>query len=202
MDKNHFLYNLCTSLFFCCLVAMLMNLNNAYSSSSSSYGANAEGGKIACLTADGGVDNLIAAKSDISNGFTWGGQGQAIGPSAQSDTDGMGNTKAIIATLGKNTESAALLCANFEIDDAGNVPCKPGATCYKDWFLPARKQLDCLHEHRKEIGGFIEDFYWTSTEFSGYPAYTSWDLYFGDKEHEPSSVDDFNSVRCVRLFNP
>ncbi|TAL65913.1 MAG: hypothetical protein EPN84_01005 [Legionella sp.] len=199
MDKNHFFYNLCTSLFFCCVFAMLMNFNTAYSGS---YGTSTEGGKIACLKSDEGIDNLIAAKTDISKGITWGGLGQAIGPSAQSDTDGMANTKAIVATLGKDSKYAALLCADYEIDDAGNTPCSAGAVCYRNWFLPARKQLDCVHEHRKEIGGFAEDFYWTSTEFAGYPAYTSWDKYFGDGEHEPSSIDDFNKVRCVRLFNP
>lgn len=165
------------------------------------YGSNSEGGKIACLKSDGGINNLIAAKEDSSVGISWGGQGQAIGPTAQSETDGAANTKAIVGALGTKDQYAALLCKNYEIDAQGNKPCKQGLTCYKDWFLPSRKELDCLHDHQKEIGGFANDFYWTSSEFSGYPEYSAWDQYFGEGKHPSASEDDFNRVRCVRSFN-
>lgn len=200
MDKNHFMYQLVNTFVFCLLCFMV--IGNAHSSEAIFYGSVMEGGKIACLQSDGGIDNLIAAKEDISSGITWGGQGQAIGPSAQSDTDGLANTKAIIATLGKDTKYAALLCSEYEIDANENTPCVVGADCYRDWFLPARKQLDCVHDHQKEIGGFANDFYWTSTEFAGYPAYTSWDKFFGEGDHPFASEDDLNKVRCVRLFTP
>jgi hypothetical protein len=166
------------------------------------YGQDEGGGKVACLKSDGGIGNLIAARQDSSAGITWGGQGLAIGRTAQSETDGATNTQAIVATLGTSTCYAALLCSNYEVDSSGNSPCQAAATCYKDWFLPARKQLDCLRSHQKEIGGFANDFYWSSSEFAGYPQYSAWDTFFGEGEHPFASVNDFNKVRCVRVFNP
>ena len=166
------------------------------------YGQAREGGKVACLKSDGGIDNLIAADKDSSAGITWGGQGRAIGASAQSETNGAANTRAIVTTLGNTTRYAAFLCKNYEVDASGNSPCKAGTTCYKDWFLPARKQLDCLRDNQKEIGGFANDFYWSSSEFAGYPQYSAWDTFFGEGEHPFASVNDFNKVRCVRVFDP
>ncbi len=189
---------------FCFLFLMIKELHASDTTSPSKaslYGNEVDGGKLACLKSDGGINNLIAAKSDSSVGISWGGQGKAIGPSAQSETDGLGNTKAIVTTLGLKEEYAALLCTNYQIDSAGNSPCKQGLTCYKDWFLPSRKELDCLFEHKKELGGFASDFYWSSSEFSGYPEYSAWDKFFGDGEHPFASEDDFNRVRCVRVFN-
>jgi len=177
-------------------------VSSAYSASGLAYGSEAQGGKIACLGADGGIDDLVVATKDSSEGITWGGEGSAVGPAAQSDTDGMGNTKAIIAKLGTSTKYAALLCREYEVDSLGNTPCLKDLTCYNDWFLPSRYQLDCVHAHKKEIGGFADDFYWSSSEFAGYPAYSAWDKFFGESEQEIAGVDDDERVRCVRVFNP
>lgn len=202
MDNNHWIYAPFLPLAVGILFGVSADLHVAYGATSPQYGVELSGGKVTCLMSDGGIDNLIAAKKDSSTGITWGGEGIAIGPSAQSDTDGLSNTKAIIATLGRDTKYAALLCDEYEIDAAGNSPCVQGNDCYKDWFLPSRKQLDCLYDHRKEVGGYADDFYWASTEFAGYPAYTSWDKFFGDGPHPIASEDDFNRVRCVRYFEP
>lgn len=197
-------FKLCSSWVAYIIFWLVTGLKASYSSSLPliTYGSDLEGGKIACLVSDNGIDNLVAAKADISAGITWGGEGQAIGPSAQSDTDGAANTKAIITTLGNKTKYAALLCTDYEIDSSGNTPCHKDNPCYKDWFLPSRKQLDCLFQHKNEIGGFANDFYWSSTEFSGYPEYSSWDKFFGDGEHPIAGENDFERVRCVRVFTP
>lgn len=199
MKHNH-LKNCCRITWVVCL--FFLNHLGLQAATYPTYGQDLSGGKVACLKSEGGVDNLIAAKKDSSAGITWGGQGQAIGRTAQSETDGATNTKAIVTTLGASTHYAALLCSNYEIDSSGNSPCQAGATCYKDWFLPARKQLDCLRDHQKEIGGFANDFYWSSSEFAGYPQFSAWDTFFGEGEHPFASVNDFNKVRCVRAFNP
>lgn len=165
------------------------------------YGSAFEGGVVACLQSKGDLQNLIAASKDNSDGIGWGGQGIAIGPAAQSETDGLGNSQAIRDKLG-DARSAAKLCLDYEVDEAGNTPCQEGKTCYRDWFLPAKKQLHCLYQHRQEIGGFSEDYYWSSSEFAGYPEYSAWDLYFSDKNHDDAGEDDFERVRCVRYFTP
>jgi len=35
---------------------------------------------------------------------------------------------------------------------------------YKDWFLPSKKELAELFVQKNFVGGFIEDFYWSSSE--------------------------------------
>lgn len=182
--------------------AFTMTLLNAANKNEIIPGVSYGGGKVACLMSEGGIANLIAASVDNSDGITWGGLGQAIGPGAQSDSDGFANTKAIIKTLGTDSNYAAKLCADYEIDAAGNTPCQQGKICYDDWFLPAKKQLDCLFKNRVAIGGFAKAFYSSSTEFAGYPAYSSWDRYFSDDEQPLGSEGDSNRVRCVRLFVP
>lgn len=162
------------------------------------YGDDFEGGKIACLVAQGEAYNLIAAPADNSEGITWGGTGRAVGPPAQSDTDGAANTAAIVNAIGTDSQYAALLCNNYEIDSKGNTPCKNGNACYNDWFLPSKDQLNCLFRHKQVIGGFTKAFYWSSTEFAGYPEYSAWDRFFSDETHPLGSEDDFDRVRCVR----
>lgn len=166
------------------------------------YGRTFEGGVVACLQSNGDSDNLIAASTDNSDGIGWGGQGTSIGAMAQSETDGLGNSQAIRDKLGNESAYAAKLCLDYEVDAAGNSPCQGDKPCYRDWFLPAKKQLHCLYTHRKEIGGFAEDYYWSSSEFSGYPEYSAWDLYFSDKDHNDAGEDDSERVRCVRYFTP
>lgn len=167
-----------------------------------SYGSALDGGKVACLLSDGGIGNLLVAKQDNSPAISWGGEGIAIGKEAQSDSDGAQNTIAIVKKLGTKINYAALVCSNYEIDSAGNTPCKPDNICYDDWFLPARYQLDCIQKHEQEIGGFANDFYWSSSEFSGYPAYSAWDKYFGTGQQTPAGENDLEHVRCARTFSP
>lgn len=188
----------------CGFASLLIGLTGMCSSLSHAleltYGVPYHGGKIACLVDKGEIDNLIVSAIDLSKGISWGGQGQVIGPAAQSDTDGAANTLAIVNALGVTSEYAARLCQDYEIDSKGFSPCRKENTCYDDWFLPAKNQLNCVFDHKDAIGGFAKDRYWTSTEFSGYPAYSAWDKYFSN-EKEPSRSDyDSNRVRCVRTF--
>ncbi|HAU1599272.1 TPA: DUF1566 domain-containing protein [Legionella pneumophila] len=183
-------------------------LANGYTYAATAVGQSAFGGTIACL--NGGLNNLIAATADNSTAIEWGGFGTAIGAGAQSDTNGAGNTTAIVTALGNNggTPYAAQLCNDFEVDSQGNTPCEVGNTCYNDWFLPAGNnatvsgQLNCLFTNRAAIGGFANVFYWSSTEFSGNPTVLAWVQGFGSG----GQLDDFKSgdlrVRCVRAFNP
>lgn len=47
-----------------------------------------------------------------------------VGPAAQSATDGMANTNAIVTALGVGTSYAAGLCDAYEVDSEGNTPCR------------------------------------------------------------------------------
>jgi hypothetical protein len=183
-------------------------LTNGYTYETTAIGQPAYGGTIACL--HGGLNNLIAATADNSTSIEWGGYGTAIGSGAQSNTDGDANTTAIVAALGDNggTPYAAQLCADYEVDSQGNTPCESGNMCYHDWFLPAGNnntasgQLNCLYDNKNAIGGFANDYYWSSTESANNPAIFAWVQYFNAGDPLDFDKDFGTRVRCVRAFTP
>lgn len=145
-----------------------------------SLGEDFEGGKVACLTSLANRNKiLISARQDNSPeyGIQWGGFYNGGEAGAFSDDDGKANTAAITSKYGDKTcvdsancyNYAAKLCSDYEVDYQGNTPCKTGSVCYKDWYLPAKNELNCLWQNKTEIGGFkhLEDggtCYWSSTE--------------------------------------
>jgi len=176
-------------------------LANGYTYVATAIGQSSGGGVIACF--NGGFENLIAAEADNSINIEWGGSGAST--AAQSDTDGASNTSTIVTLLGNNggTPYAAKLCDDFEVDSQGNTPCQAGNTCYDDWFLPARDQLNnCLYTNRVAIGGFTADSYWSSTEDSGNSATNAWSLSFLFGNQNSIGKGSLISARCVRSFTP
>lgn len=175
-------------------------LVNGYTYIPTVVGQISSGGTIACL--GGGLQNLIAAVADNNAGIEWGGNG--ITTNGQSDGNGAANTTTIIGVLGNNGGNpyAAQVCGDYEIDSQGNTPCQAGNTCYNDWFLPAKDQLNCLFNNQATIGGFSPSFYWTSTEFSPNPGNFAWYQDF-DLGSQIGILKSFiNRVRCVRVFVP
>lgn len=134
-------------------------LKNGFTFVAPAVGLPTGGGVIAAL--GGGLSNLIASTADNGTAVVWGGGGTTVG--SQSTTDGAANTALILATLGEGG-AAASLCSSYEVDSSGNTPCQAGNTCFDDWFLPARTQLNDLYDNRVAIGGFADGYYWSSTE--------------------------------------
>jgi len=149
-------------------------------------GDPANGGKIADLA------GLIATSADNSTDLQWGGQGTAIGVTAQSNTDGAGNTTAIIAGLGTGTSYAARLCDELSVTGGYTT----------GWFLPAKDQLATLRTNREAIGDFVNDDYWSSTESSGTPTLFAWYQSFGNGSQNEGGKSNTFRVRCVRVFAP
>lgn len=174
-------------------------LVNGYTYLTTTVGQNSSGGVIAAL--DGGANNLIAAVADNSTGIEWGGIGTAIGPGAQSITDGASNSASIEAALGVGMY-AAQLCSNYEVDSQGNTPCQLGNTCYSDWFLPARSQLGALFNNQVPVGGFSNNFYWSSTEFSANPSASAEGIDFSTGNQLSILKSTALRARCVRAFTP
>lgn len=172
-----------------------LTLANAYTYVATEVGQHSDGGSIACL--NGGVNNLIAATTDNStDGIQWGGYGTAIGTS---DTDGTTNTTTIVNKLGAGNY-AAQLCNDFEVDSQGHTPCQTGYTCYDDWFLPAKDQLNCLFINRAAIGGFADAYYWSSTELSYNPAGHAWYQLFTNGNQYDDHKGYLIRARCVRAI--
>lgn len=174
---------------------------NGFTYATTAIGQSAYGGTIACL--NGSLNNLIAATADNSAGIVWGGFGTST--SATSTTDGATNTATIVTTLGAGSTYAAGLCSNYEIDSQGKTPCESGNACYNDWFLPAGNntgasgQLNCLYTNQATIGGFISNYYWSSTEDN---ASNAWAQDFSNGTQISGNKLSPIRIRCVRAFTP
>ena len=64
-----------------------------------------------------------------------------------------------------------------------------------EWRLPTIKELNMFFENKEEIGGFTNNYYWSSTEYVNYPAW-SFFFYDGDAYNDVKSTTYY--VRAVR----
>jgi len=158
-----------------------------------------QGGKVAYIlvSGDSGYDantqhGLIAATSDQSTGIGiqwYNGSNTITGATGTAIGTGLSNTNTIIASQGGTATSYA----------AGLARAYTGGG-YTDWYLPSKNELNKLYINRTAIGGFasgIEDFYWSSSEFSSSEA---WDQGFnnGSQGHGLKGYPTY--VRAIRSF--
>lgn len=143
-----------------------------------------------------GVEHgLICSTADLSTSQAWSNvDSTAIGATAQSSWDGLGNSNAIVAQSG-HTSSAAKLCLDYTNSDTGTG-------VYSDWYLPSRYELNLMYQQAFAItkalsSGFASDVYWSSTEGD---ASNAWDQNFSDGSQ--NGYDKFTTyyVRAVRAF--
>lgn len=117
------------------------------------------GGGYVFYVYDEGRHGLICAKSDQSMSMRW---SAGVNTNTMARADGMGggksNTTLIIASqgLGDGNMYAARLCNEYSVTENG--------VKYADWYLPSHEELILMSAQRTVIGGFAEDFYWSSTE--------------------------------------
>jgi hypothetical protein len=123
------------------------------------YIGESYGGGYVFFVYDEGRHGLICAKTDQSASMHWS-AGTNTYTMARADGVGGGksNTAIIIANQGNGDGSmyAARLCNEYSVTENG--------VKYGDWYLPSREELALLSQQRNVIGGFAEDFYWSSTE--------------------------------------
>jgi hypothetical protein len=162
-----------------------------------SIGDNYQGGKVAYILVKGdpGYDvntqhGIIAATSDQSDQLIrtkWdkgtytitGATGTAIGT-------GFSNTNKIIASQGEPAISYA----------AGLARAYTGGG-YTDWYLPSKDELEKLSYTREIIGGFVNYYYWSSSEVEQSKA---WFQTFFSGRQETSVKGEPAIVRAIRSF--
>jgi hypothetical protein len=128
---------------------------------------------------------LIAALSD--QGTTeWGCDGTVIsGADGTAISTGAQNTLDIFN--GCSTAGiAARLCGDLVLGG------------YSDWYLPSKDELNQLYLNRVAIGGFANNIYWSSTEFSNGGA---WAQSFGNGGQYGNGKYEGYAVRAVRAFS-
>jgi hypothetical protein len=154
------------------------------------------GGIVVALWKEGTAEKaLIASLTNLSTGIQWtlpAFQSTLIGPTAQSFSDGLSNTNAIIAQTtapAANTYAAGL--ARLYADGG-----------YNDWYLPSNWELNMCYNSaaivNKVLGtdSFIGNvLYWSSTEFDFYDA---WGFFFNYGNANYYGKDYTHYVRAVR----
>lgn len=157
-----------------------------------SIGDTYAGGIIFYLDASG-CHGLVCAAADQSTGIAWYNSAYNNTLAYESGPySGMGNTARAIYSMGIGTY-AATLCRNLSLNG------------YTDWYLPSRYELFLMHRNIGQgntlglgnIGNFVNNFYWSSTEFDLGNAYR---MYFGNGNQEYNNKSGNNYVRAVRSF--
>ena len=130
---------------------------------------------------------LEAAPYDQSAGTEWGCYGTLIW-GAGGTAVGAGEQNTIDIETGCTTSgTAADICANLSLGG------------YDNWFLPSKDELNLMYENLKVfgVGGFTDDFYWSSSEYDAGFAYFQG---FGIGSQGYGYKHNSLPVRAVRAF--
>jgi hypothetical protein len=132
---------------------------------------------------------IIAASSDQGSGIGWynGSVASSTGATGTAIGTGSANTTAIITIQDGTPTSYA----------AGLARAHNGGG-YTDWYLPSKDELNKLYLNRTAIGGFANDYYWSSTEISNTLAILK-NFGFGNQENLGKSYPAY--VRAIRAFS-
>ena len=155
-------------------------------------GTSFQGGKLAYILQSGDpgyvagqTHGLIAATSDQSTDIQWyNGSKIKVGGTATAIGTGMANTNAIIAAQGAGSYAASI-CKAY---NGGG---------YSDWYLPSKDELNELYINQIAVGGFSNNYYWSSTEDGNDYA---WGQVFGTGGQGYDGKDGTTTVRAVRAF--
>lgn len=134
---------------------------------------------------DTGEHGLVAAQEDQGATVDWfNGEYVVTGATGTGIGTGQANTSAIVAAQGDG-DYAASLCDQLVLNG------------FSDWFLPSKDELNALYLSKALVGGFTEDFYWTSTEHGEGSA---WEQVFNTGAQYNANKNFLIRVRAVRAF--
>jgi hypothetical protein len=176
------------------------NCNETYNGSgwvsNTHYIGESYGGGIVFYVYDNGQHGLIAATADQSTGIHWNnGTARVTGTKGDGLNAGVMNTAIIIATQMADNQSgnfAAKICADYSVTVDGIT--------YGDWYLPSIYELNLLYLQRDVVGGFTDNFYWSSSEYFEYSETFAWTFLFLAGSPGPGAKDELKHVRAVRAF--
>jgi len=172
------------------------NCNETYNGSSwvsnTHYIGESYGGGIVFYIYDNGQHGSIAATANQSTAIRWYG-GSNTNTRARADGVGAGlkNTSIIIANQGSvdGNTFAATVCNEYSVT--------VGGVTYGDWYLPSKYELNLLYLQKAVVGGFANNYYWSSFEAS---ATNAWYQDFSTGNQDNSGKNYQWYVRAVRAF--
>ena len=107
--------------------------------------------------------------------------------------DSIGQHGLIAATADYNGylswDDAKSYCADYTVTVGGNT--------YNDWYLPSKDELNQLYVNQAAIGGFVDDYYWSSTETDNGIAWVQ--FFFNGDQYDYNRYNPI-LVRAVRAF--
>jgi len=128
---------------------------------------------------------IIAAPTDQSVGIQWyNGSNTVTAATAIGLGTGNDNTATIIASQGAGNY-AAKICSDLVLGG------------HDDWYLPSKDELNKLYKNKTAVGGFADDYYWSSTEAD---ANGSWVQDFTDGIQAYGNKGFPHYVRAIRSF--
>lgn len=119
----------------------------------------------------------------------WGGYNEEVtGDAAKSESDGVTNTKAIVAFVGKNE--------GFEGKPYAAKLCSEATNGAKDdWYLPSKDESDAIYAFKEKFNVEEKGSIWTSTEANANQAVTKY--WYAGTFYNNMKVDEFYFV-CIR----
>lgn len=157
------------------------------------YISEGYGGGIVFYIYDHGQHGLIAATEDQSTGVQWyNGTYRITGTTGDGVNAGSMNTAIIVAAQMADNQGnnfAAKVCADYSVTIFD--------VTYGDWYLPAKYELNLLYQQREVVGGFLYDFYWSSSEWD---ANAACGQDFNNGYQGIYTKNDGQNVRAVRAF--
>lgn len=116
------------------------------------------------------VDSTVEGYSSAPETYVFGYKNTSPYPSAITTDGALGagaaNTALFVSNLGEaayvNNTNGADQTAEYAARLCDILVCGD----FEDWFLPSSKEMSNLYANRTTIGGFVEEAYWSSTEFT------------------------------------
>ena len=142
-----------------------------------------------------GEHGLVAAQEDLEGTYEWGCYQEYVdGADSKWIGSGLQNTMDI-TNQGCQTENGGITAAQAALDaDLGG---------YSDWYSPSIGELYQMYitigqsSENVNIGGFVNNWYWSSSEGSNNIA---WGVYFGTGDTTGNYKDFPERVRVIRAF--
>lgn len=151
-------------------------LDNQIKSNKHYIGEHYRGGIIFYVDKKGQHGLIASLRDGNRQGIQWR-NGTSGNKTTNARGDGLGagetNTRLIIAQQTIDDQKgnfAALMAANFKVQEDGITPCKTpiakDTVCYGGWYLPSAFELQLMHANlaQSNVSAFAPEYYWSSTE--------------------------------------